>query len=358
MQTITNIFKKIISFAKTHKVWAGIIIIVFLVLFVIFQPKAAKKIPTEIVKKSEFIQSISITGTISANKEVNLTFPIQGTIIYLGAQKGDYVQQYQTIATLDQRTVLKNLQNALISYSLQRNDFDQTRENNLNRMPQEALSDKMKRVLEDNQFNLDKAVVSVELQDLARQQAILTSPISGIVTRSDANTPGITAGLTTVFTVTDPNSLSFKMEVDEADVSRVKEGQKVKVVLDTYPNSTLYLVISSIDFVTHTTSTGGNAYDVKAPLGTNDTLKYRVGMNGNAEIILLRKPYGITIPLASLTSDNKVYVKTPTGFTKKTVRLGHQNETQVEIVKGLKVGDIIATDPTLVSATNRWKLFP
>ena len=92
---------------------------------------------------------------------------------------------------MDERTVQKNLEIALIDYSKQRLTFDQTLEKNQNRTPAEALNIDMKRILENNQFDLDKAIKSVELSDLAKQDSVLTTPISGIVTRSDVETAGV-----------------------------------------------------------------------------------------------------------------------------------------------------------------------
>ena len=173
----------------------------------------------------------------------------------------------------------------------------------------------------------------MELQDLAKQQSVLSSPISEIVTKADAKNAGVTAiAGTTGFTVTDPSSLVFRMEVDEADIAKVQEGQQVKVNLDSFPDQTLNLTVQSIDFVTHTTSTGGNAYDVKAAITDPKNLNLRVGMNGNAEIILLKKQNVLVIPLVSIVEDNKVYVKTQKGFLKKTVKLGLQNDTSTDVV--------------------------
>jgi len=349
MIKINSTAKSIKSFLFKHKIISLILIILIGVGIFFLRPKPGKPVPLEKVERKEFVQSLSITGTITAEKEVSLTFPISGTISYVGVKKGDSVKQGALIATLDQRTALKNLQSTLISYSLQRDTFDQTQDNYQNRRPDQALNDSMKRILQDNQFNLDKAIVSVELQDLAKQQSVLSSPISGIITKADAKTNGVTAiAGTTGFTITDPNSLEFKMEVDEADIAKIKEGQQVKVTLDPYPDKTLYLTVQSIDFVTHTTSTGGNAYDVKAAMSQSNNLSYRVGMNGNAEIILLKKQNVLAVPLASLVEDNKIYIKTKKGFVKKTLKLGIQNDTSSEVLSGLSEGDQIVSDPTLV----------
>lgn len=348
MNKINHFKNTIINFANKHRVWsAGTILLVLLILF-IFRPPSPKPIATQKVIRADVVQSISITGTVNAEKSIDLNFLTGGFLTYLGVQKGDTVSQYQTIGTLDQRTVLKNLQNTLTDYSKQRNTFDQYTLDQQANKPEDAVNDRLKRALQNNQYDLNKTIVSVELQDIARQQSVLSSPIAGIVTRADAKTAGVNITATTTFTVVDPNSLTFKMEVDEADISKVKKGQNIKAVLDSYPDKTLQLTVDSIDFVTHTTSTGGNAYDVKGKISDNIDYKYRVGMNGNAEIILAERDNVLSIVLSSLTEGNKIFVKTKGGFEKKEVKLGLKNDVSAEVISGLSEGDEIVTEPASV----------
>src|SRR6185503_1128563 len=126
--------------------------------------------------------------------------------------------------------------------------------------------------------------------------------------------------------------------VDEADIAKVKEGQQVEISLDSYPDRTIHLTVDSIDFVTHTTSTGGNAFDVKAHIPSNFDYQYRIGMNGNATITTAKKINIVTIPISSLTEDNKVYVKVGNKYEKRTVKLGLQNDTDTEVIDGLTEG--------------------
>src|SRR5260221_3521584 len=102
----------------------------------------------------------------------------------------------------------------------------------------------MKRLLQNNQYDLNKTINSVELVDLARQQSILSTPIAGIVTRVDAPVAGVTAiAGSTTFTVVDPTSIVFDMDIDEADIGKIQEGQHAKITLDAYPNMTLSIPI-------------------------------------------------------------------------------------------------------------------
>lgn len=346
-----NFFKKILSFLWAHKVWTSIGIVVLLILIFIFRPKPAPLISTQKVTYTDLAQIVSVSGAIAAKNTANLTFPVSGTISWIGVKTGDNVTAGQVIATLDSRTALKNLQQSLIAYSLQRNTFDQTIANNGNTQnPNDAVNDVEKRILQNNQYNLDQAVNSVELSDLARQQSVLSTPIAGIVTKADAPVAGVTEVMgTTSFVITDPASVVFNMDVDEADIGKVAVGQRVSLVLDAYPNDTLSLPVDSIDFVSHTTANGGNAYTVAVKLGSNLDYKYRVGMNGNADITTAKKYHVLTIPLSSITGNNQVYVKSGRTFILRKVTLGLQSDTDAEVTSGLSDGDIIAIDPTQVT---------
>src|SRR3989344_1219728 len=351
METIKPLFFSVIKFIKKHRFISAAVLILLVLLFTIFKPKGPIPVPTENIKKGNIVESISVTGSVNSENSVDLTFQIPGTLTYIAGKTGAYVNKYQTIAAIDQRSAQKNLEQALIDYSKQRITFDTTVENNQNRTPQQALNDTMKRLLQDNQYDLDKTVNSVELQDLVKQKSFISTPISGIITREDADITGINITIADKFTITDPNSLIFEMDVDEADIGKVKEGQKIKANLNEYPNETLNLTVDKIDFVSHTTSTGGNAFTVKAkipiPADYSD-YKYRIGINGNAEIITNEKKDVLSVPLSSITNDNSVFIKRGSKFEKRKVNMGIQGDTRVEILNGVSEGDIVATDITSI----------
>jgi len=343
MGKVKNFISKIWKLAWAHKKISIATFIILVVVLLIASPKGSKPVLTETAKKQDVFKIVSVTGNVDAQKSVNLVFQTAGTISYLGVKTGDSVKAYQTIAALDQRTVQKNLQITLANYAEQRNAFDATEQNYGDAKSQDATSNQIRRILENNQYDLNKAVASVELTDLVRQQSILTTPIAGIVTRADVLTTGVNISPATTFTVTDPSTLGFKMEVDEADIGQIKVGQSVNLSLDSFPNETLKLTISKIDFVSHVTTSGGNAFYVEAMLPQQNN--YRVGMSGNADIIIDSRHDVLSIQTSDITDNNYVYVKVKSGFVKKKLELGLQSDTQAQIMSGLSAGDIVAIDP-------------
>jgi len=333
-----NIFKK-------HKKIYFTIFVLLIILVIIFRPTQSKQIEVQKVKKGEITESISASGTITSQTSVDLNFLTSGKLVYLGAKKGDYVKEYQTIAVLDQRTLQKNLETALRDYSLQRNTFDNTQNDNANRTPNQALNDAMKRILQDNQYDLEKTILSVELQQLTKENSILTSPIAGIVTKADISTTGMNISALTTFTIADPNNLIFKIDVDEADIRKIHIGKKIALILDSYPDETVSLQITTIDFSSHTSSSGGNVYTVEAMMPENIDTKYRIGMTGDADIIVDQKKDALIISIASVDDSDNIYVKKADTYIRTKIKTGIKSDTEIEVTSGLKEGNEVALQP-------------
>lgn len=302
--------------------------------------KEKSQIKTTKVKRTDLIKSISASGKIGSGKEVELKFQTSGQLVWVGVKLGDIVKPWQAIAQLDKRELELNLQKYLKDYMKERWDFEEDRQVTYR---DKVLTDSIKRILEKNQFDLDKAVIDVELRDLALKFATLVTPIGGIVTSIDTPVPGVNiTPATAVFKISDPNELVFKADVDETDIGRVKEGQKVRITFDAYPEEIYESVISRIDFVAKTTTGGGTAFSVEVKLPENPNLKYKLGMNGDIEIIESEKKNVLVIPLEALhhqEGKRYVYILEGKKAVKKWVTTGVETEEEAEIKEGLNEGE-------------------
>lgn len=341
--------KNIFPFLWGHKKLAITLFVILAVIIYLLYPKNSKVIETVKVHKSEIVQSVSASGSINSETTVNLSFLTGGKLSYVGVKKGDFVTQGQTIATLDQRTLKTNLDNALKDYALARNEFDQTKDDNQNHTPQDALNITMKRILENNQNNLEKAINSVELQNFVLEQSVLSSPIDGIVTRVDSPVSGTNITAASVFTIQDPVNLVFNAEIDEADIGKINIGQPIEVTFDAFPDRNVSLEVNEIDFVSHLSDSGATVYTVKAII--NDTSGYRIGMNGDIEVVIERKTDILTVPLSSMIDDKHVYVKKENKYEKREIITGIQSDTDIEVKEGLTLNEEIALIPEEVEKT-------
>lgn len=325
-----------------HKIISLLVLIILLVVGFIIFPKGSKPVLTETVQRQDVIKTVSVTGNVDAYAVANLTFQTPEKLAWVGVKLGDTVKKGQAIASLDQTILQATFRQAQQDFVAAKAASQQYYDNNTSGTESDA--QKVQRTaIDDTQNKAYDQMLKVE-QDIA--YSTLYSPIAGIVTRMDAQTAGVNITPATTFTVTDPNSLNFKLEVDEADIGSVKIGQPVNVSLDAFPNNNFKLTVDRIDFVYHLTSSGGNAFYVECNLPANSD--YRVGMSGNADIIVDARYNTLTIQATDVFDNNYVYVKTKGGFAKRKITVGLQNDTQAQVLSGLSEGETVAMDPSSV----------
>lgn len=308
--------------------------------------KTAAAITTGTATKQNFSKTLSSSGKTKADKSVELKFQTSGKLTWVGVKEGDHVNAYQAIASLDSREVQKNLEKALRDYSNERNDFEQTwRVTYDGKKPNDAFNDTVKRILEKNQWDLEKAVLDVELKHLALEFSTLITPISGIVTHIDTPVAGVNiTPATSVFALADPKSLIFEANVDETDVGSLVLGQKAAILLDAFPEATYSGTITYISYTSQQSSGGATVFPVKVSFDQPENL--RIGLNGDITIVTDRKDDALTVPTESIREEKGqtyVYKKVKGAYEKTKVSTGAKNEDDIIVTEGLIEGDVVVT---------------
>ncbi|HLD24558.1 MAG TPA: efflux RND transporter periplasmic adaptor subunit [Patescibacteria group bacterium] len=331
--------------------WKLALIIILLLGGVIYwsnrtaQQKTAKTITTTKVKQQDFVNTITSSGKTKAEKTVDLKFQTSGKLIWVGVKEGDVVKAYQALASLDKREVQKNLEKAFRDFTSERNDFDQAGLDSPANKPSDAANDRLKRILEKNQWDLEKAVLDVELKHLSVEFATLITPIAGIVTHIDTPVAGVNiTPASAVFSVADPTSLVFEANVDETDISALSIGQIATITLDAFPQATFSGTISYISYTSEQSSGGATVFPVKIAFA--DPQNLRIGLNGDISIETDRQDDVLTVPSEAIREDKSgmyVYKKTDGKYEKTPVAVGKKNEDDVIITSGLTEGDIVVT---------------
>jgi len=249
-----------------------------------FWPQEQKPLIKSAQSEEEETEPLVLPGKITAEKSVDLKFATSGKLVWVGVKVGDRVKRGQAIASLDRRELEKRLKKEMNDYLSERWDFEQTQDNYREVKEQHLLTDTIKRILDKAQFDLNNAVLDVEIAQLAVEYATITSPIDGIVTRVDQPVAGVQiTPATAVFTIVDPNSLYFEAEADEEEVVQIKEGMKGKIVLDAYSNQEIDSQITLIEFAP-ISEKGAPTYAVHCQLPEELDLDLRLGMNGEIEL--------------------------------------------------------------------------
>lgn len=293
------------------------------------------------VGRGRVVDTLELSGKLTAGVMATLRFPAGGLVTYLGAKEGDTVQKWQTLASIDTRQLQKTLEQKLNLYSIQRGTFDQTLDDNDNSVPAGDLEQTLKRLLEKNQFQLDNTVKDVEYLHLSLQLARLTTPLSGVLIQSPVTSAGTQVLASESWIVVDPSTLYLSADLDETDLKRVSIGQPVEITLDAYPDLGLDSTVSSIAFSPKET-TSGTTYEVKLILSPTSIKELRLGLNGTAAIILTKKENVLTLPSSALTPKNGgyiVFVKSGNKYKEQAIETGIENDGVVEILGGVGEAD-------------------
>jgi len=309
-----------------------------------FKRRSQEKIKTAVVIKKDLVQTISASGKVKSEKEVVLKFQTSGKLAWVGVKEGDYVKKWQAIASLDKKELKKKFQKYANDYLKERWDFEQTKED----YKETLITNEIKRILDKAQFDLNKAVLDYEIADLAVKYATIYSPIKGIVTKVDSPVAGVNiTPATATFIIADPEAVYFEADVDEVDVGGVKEDQPAILNLDAYPQEEIKTTVYQVGFQAKTTRGGGTAFPVKIKLPDNKDQKFKLGMNGDVDIIINKKEDILVAPLSALIKrKGKYYVfLVKNGVAQKQeVQIGLKTDEEVEIVKGLRENDRIVIE--------------
>ena len=345
IQSLQKKIAKIISFLKKKKLLTTVIVISAIALgYFGYQKLRPKNIEEQFklstVSRRDLTQVVEASGIVESETEVDLKFQASGQMNWVGVKKGDQVNQWQAIASLDNRELEKNLQKYLRDYSKERNDFEETIQVTYQDI---VLTDTIKRILEKNQWDLDKAVLDVELKDIALKFSTLISPIKGMITHIDVPVAGVNiTPATAIFTIADPDNLIFEAEVDETDIGQVMIGQTAKLILDAYPEDELTLMVDYIDF-SASSADGSTVFLVKLKLNNTETPKVRLGMNGEITIITATREKVVTVPIESIIEDDVSIIKVvkDNQIVDQPVTVGLVTDSYAEIINGLEENQTI-----------------
>jgi len=165
-----------------------------------------------------------------------------------------------------------------------------------------------------------RAALKAEETDLAK--TVIRSPVNGIVLARDVE-PGQTVAASlqapVLFTLAeDLTQMELHVDVDEADVGQVKEGQEAVFTVDAYPEETFPARITQVRYSSQDTD-GVVTYETVLRVD-NSKLLLRPGMTATAEITVQKVTNAILVPNAALrftppVSNNVKNEKRPGGGT-------------------------------------------
>lgn len=140
---------------------------------------------------------------------------------------------------------------------------------------------------------VDQAKSQVELIDKQLRDTYITSPTNGIITHKVFEKGETVSIGSTLFTITQLDKVFLMIYVNEQDLGKVKYGQKVEVVIDSYPDKVfegkITYISSKAEFTPKNIQTKEDrikqVFGVKVEIENKDLI-LKPGMPADAKVIL------------------------------------------------------------------------
>ncbi len=322
-------------------------------------------VKVEPIADREFPVVKEAVGSIDFDEDmaVQVFTPYQGRIIALYAAVGDDVNKGQTLFTIDSADLLQaestliaaagvlelttrnlaRLRELYKSLAVSQHDVEQatsdqqTAEGNL-RAARDAV-----RIFGKTDDEINRIVA----ERTADPTLVVKSPINGRITARNA-APGLfiqPANPPAPYVVADINTMWMLADVPEADSPAFRVGQEVQVAINAFPGRTFEGKITTIG-----ASVDPNTRRVLVRSEIKDPEhQLRSGMFANFTITIGAPVRSPAIPLAGVVREGDatqtVWVTADRRrFVKRTVKIGDQRHGYWQILEGVQVGELAATE--------------
>ena len=281
---------------------------------------------------------ITLSGKIATNKENNSVQAsyFDGRIERLNVNyEGQQINRGQLLATIYSPNLVAAQQELLTTASLKES--------------QPALYKAVRNKLKNWKLS-DQQIDAIESSGKVRDNFPIYATVSGTVSEVLAREGDYVKQGQPILKVTNLNSVWAQFDAYENQISNLKEGQKIMIVANAYPNKEFEGSVSFIDPLLNSTT---RTVTVRATLkNTEDLFKPGMFVTGKLKGAPKTTTEMLTVPASAVmwTGERSlVYIKTNPNspvFEMREVTIGNRNGEFYTITEGLQSGDEIVTNGT------------
>lgn len=284
---------------------------------------------------------VTATGSVQPTNEVDVSSELSGTIRKVLADYNDNVKVGQQLAELDTDKLTASVESSRAKLTAtkarimdaeatvveKKLDYERKRGLVAKKIssPHDlevalAAYDRALAARESAKAESASAAADLRLSETNLAKTCICSPINGVILKRNVE-PGQTVASSLqapiLFTIAeDLSKMEVQVDVDEADVGKVKASQKATFTVDAYPDQKFSAEIRELRYGSEIVQ---GVVTYKAVLKTdNSALLLRPGMTATAEIIVQEVSDAVSVPNAALryappesnaTSDNRSFLQ-------------------------------------------------
>ena len=190
------------------------------------------------------------------------------------------------------------------------------------------------------QAQLRAAEAALRLATTELRNAIITAPMSGIVSHRHVDPGAYINASTSLVTLVDMQSVKIKVPISERNIGMIVPGLPAQIHVDAYPQA---VFVGSVRRISPTLDLATRSADIEIVIDNAD-LRLKPGMFAKVTLIIQQRHEALIVPRQAVRHEDdvtSVFVVQDGKAHRRQVTMGLQNEAQVEILDNLEAGTSI-----------------
>lgn len=299
----------------------------------------------QIVQPASISQSLVVSGTLIGENEATVISETQGKIVAVKAQVGDWLAQGQTIVQVENDLKLVALEQAKAQLMAAQTNYDKAqkdlkRYDDLFKQQIATQNDieNARLAARAAEAQLKSAEAALKLAQRHYDDAAIKAPLAGRLADRYVNEAAMVMPGDKIGVVVDSRNMKLRSSVAENEVALVKVGQPVEIIADALAGAKFSGKVFSVAQKANSERT----YPVEILVQNDKGESLKSGMFGRATIQVAKADHAIVVPSEAVLTDasrnNYVFVEASGAAKQVEVKLGLQQDGQVQIISGLPAG--------------------
>jgi len=283
-----------------------------------------------IVKDTAFSSAIDITGTISANEQVDLRSETAGNITGIFFNEGSHVSKGQVLVKVYDKDLVAQLKQIQVQIKL----AEQTEYRNRVLLSKEAIS---KEEYDTSLTSLNSYQAQADAIKAQIDKTIVRAPFSGTIGLRNISPGGYLSPQGSIATLVNIDPAKITFSVPERYLPLVQVGSKINFTVESTRKpfvGTVYAIEPNIDINSRTIT-------LRAKADNKDGL-LKAGGFAKIHFTLDQIPKTIMVPTEAVIPDIKgsnVFLVKNGHAVQKPIKTDTRTESKIQVIDGLKAGD-------------------
>jgi RND family efflux transporter MFP subunit len=278
------------------------------------------------------IDAVYATGLVQPSLEIRIAPRAAGRIVALLVDEGDTVKAGQLLARLEDSDLAAGVAELQTRATYAAKQLERNSELKRSGLVAQDAVDRSRTDLEAARATLKR---SHEQLDYMR----LVAPAAGRIIRRDGEVGEFVPVNQVIFYMAGPAPLRIAADVDEEDVPRIQQGQRVLIRNDAFPDKVFEGRVSD---VTPRGDPIARAYRVRIALVDNPPLQ--IGMSAETNIVIQQRDDALLVPVSAVVGD-AVWGVQDGRAVRRPIRIGVRSAERIEVRGGLAATDRFIVDP-------------